>query len=65
MRCLSAQAIRRLAHLDDLETLAGLALAVGDRNVRQQRRVADDRRKRVAVLVGRPFAEMSALRPVS
>lgn len=50
-----------VAHLDNLEALAGLALAVGDRDVRQQRRVADDRRQRVAVLVGRPLADTLAL----
>lgn len=49
-----------LAYLNDLEALARLTLAIGDRNVGQQRRVADNRRKRVAVLMCRPFAETLA-----
>lgn len=53
--------IAKKAHLDDLKALTGLALAIGNRNVRQQGRVADNRRKRVTVLVSRPLAEELAI----
>lgn len=40
------------AHLQNLKALASLALAIGDGEVCQQWRVADDGGQRVAVLVG-------------
>lgn len=61
MRCDVSYDLLCFTHLDDLEALAGLALSIGNRDVRQQRRVADDRRKRVAVVMSHPFARLSAL----
>lgn len=46
-------------HLDNLVAFASLALAICDREVREQRRMADDGREGVAMLVREPLAVVS------
>jgi len=46
-------------HLDDLKLLPSLTLSVRDGQIRQQRRVSDNRSQCIPVLMREPFAAVS------
>lgn len=53
------------AHLDHLEAFPGLTFAIRDRQIRKERRVADDRCEGIAVLVREPLtSEQLARHPI-